>query len=218
MKRSISVRAVLAAMVLTISLPVSEVFAADEVKAAAAKSATIDSSRLSPELTNLAKLVQSGVDEKVVLAYVQNSPAQQNPTADELIYLHELGLSSQTMVALLVSAKKPATASQSAREQIQPAPAPVVAPARVASSMPAPASTQSVSSSPTVIYTPPQPATVYVEPAPLVTYVPSWPYPVFSFGLDFGHLGFGHFGGGHHGGHFSYGHNFGGGHGGGGHH
>src|SRR5687767_4663834 len=66
-----------------------------------ANAQAINTSRLSWDLVGLAKLVQSGVDNKVVLGYIQNTPPKKNPTADELVYLHELGLSSEAMVALL---------------------------------------------------------------------------------------------------------------------
>jgi hypothetical protein len=58
------------------------------------------------ELVSLAKLVQSGVDQKVVLTYMENSPPKRTPTAEELVFLHELGLSSEVMVALMNAGAK----------------------------------------------------------------------------------------------------------------
>ena len=188
----------------------------------------VDSSRLSPDLVSLGKLVQSGVGDKVVLTYIQKTPPKRNPTAEELVYLHELGLSSEGMVALMNGAPKVSVT------ETAPATAPIAQPLHVqradppggaAQSAPgmvtqvpvqsAPVSGNAVISSPapTVVYTQPAPSTVYVERPPAVTYVE--PYPRFSFGLDLGHHIFGHhFGGhhsgGHHGGHHSGGH--GGGH------
>src|SRR5687768_16342963 len=142
-------------------------FAADSQTAAAVRSAAnapaINTSRLSWDLVGLAKLVQSGVDNKVVLGYIQNTPPKKNPTADELVYLHELGLSSEAMVALLnaVPAAAPvAPEPQAAAPTVQSTPTVTQAPAQSAPvsgntviSTPAPA--------PTVVYT--QPARVYVQ-------------------------------------------------------
>jgi len=194
MKTKISVRALLAAAVLTTSPSLPQAFAADEVQAAA-KAVNIDASKLSPELLDVAKLVQSGVDEKIIAAYVQKSPLQRAPTADELLYLRELGLSNQGMLALLNSAKAQVAQSSPTPSVQSTTPPTSTAPA-----------TQTTAS-PQVIYTPPP---VVYAPPPAVYYEPAWSYPVFSFGLDlghhvfdhhvFGHHNFGHFGG-HHGGH-----------------
>ena len=170
--------------------------------AVAAKVAVIDATRLSPELLDVAKLAQSGVDEKIVLAYVQKSPPRHSPTADELIYLHELGLSSEGMLALVNSANKP-----SATIQVAAAPAPAAASVQTA-----------VSAAPAVAYATPAPA--YAAPSVVYDSYPyssygywGYPaYPTFSFGIGFGHY-YGH--GGYYG-HGYYGHGWGG-HGGGGH-
>lgn len=196
-----------------------------------AQQRAIDTSRLSPDLVSLGKLVQSGVGEKVVLTYIQNTAPKRNPTAEELVYLHELGLSSDGMVALMNAVPKVSLT------EAAPAPAPIVqplhvqrgdqsggtvqsAPPTVVTQTPvqsAPVSGHTVISSPApiVVYTQPAPTTVYVERPPVVTYVE--PYPRYSFGLSLGHHLFGHHFGGHHGGHHGGGHH-GGGHHGGGHH
>ena len=182
-------------------------FAADSQTAASVRSRAnapaINTSRLSWDLVGLAKLVQSGVENKVVLSYIQNTPSKKNPTADELVYLHELGLSSEAMVALLnaVPATPPSTETQpvatASNVTVQSAPAAPQVPAQSATvsgstviSTPAPA--------PTVVYT--QPAPVYVQ-QPVVTYVEPV-RPRVTFGFSFGHFfGHGHHGhwGGHHG-------------------
>ena len=165
--------------------------AADEVKTPA-KAVTLDSSRLGPGLFEVAKLAQSGVDETVLLAFVEKNPLQLSPTADELVYLQSVGLSSKALVALMNSVQKPtgtATVQTAPAVQNPPVQATVV--------------------SPPVVYAPTTPKVVYVN-RPYVDYVP---YSTFSFGWDLGHHVFGHHGGGHH----SFGHH-GGGHHGGGHH
>lgn len=85
-------------------------------------SRVVDSSRLSPDLVSLARLVQSGVGDKVVQTYIQKTPPKRNPTAEELIYLHELGLSSEGMVALMNAVPKVSVT------EITLTPAPIVQP------------------------------------------------------------------------------------------
>jgi len=176
--------------------------AALEVRSRA--NAAINTSRLSWDLVGLAKLVQSGVDNKVVLGYIQNTPPKKNPTADELVYLHELGLSSEAMVALLNAV--PATAPVAPEPQPAPATSNVTVqntPAATQAAAPAPTVTGNTvistpAPAPTVVYT--QPAPVYVQ-QPVVTYVEPV-RPRVTFGFSFGHFfGHGHHGhwGGHHG-------------------
>src|SRR5687768_566675 len=109
-------------------------FAADSQTAAAVRSRAnaqaINTSRLSWDLVGLAKLVQSGVDNKVVLGYIQNTPPKKNPTADELVYLHELGLSSEAMVALLNAVPAAAPEPQAAAPTVQSTPTVTQAPAQ----------------------------------------------------------------------------------------
>lgn len=159
------------------------------------KRVEVDTSRLSAELVDLARLVKSGVDEQVVLKFIENTPPKRNPSADELVYLHELGLSSSAMVSLMNSVPKvslvrpPVAAAGGPMEpmaQSAPAPAPIIVSSNAVITAPAP----------TVVYA--QPSTVYIEQPPVVRYYE--PAPRFTFGLSFGH-GFGW----HHGHHFGWG-------------
>lgn len=210
-------------LVLTLAFVLTSGFSADETKSPV-KATQINESRLAPELVGVAKLLQSGVDQKVVLSFIANSPLRRSPTAEELVYLHDLGLSSEGMVALLNSAPK-ASPTQESISSVAPAdsrlpqtttqqqqsvqrPAPAASPDLVAAAT-QPAPNAVISSQPQVVYTQPTPTTVYVQTPPAVTYVPS--YPTFSFGFGLGHHVFGHHGAGHYSGH-------GGGHHGGGHH
>ncbi|HUS37459.1 MAG TPA: hypothetical protein VM680_19080 [Verrucomicrobiae bacterium] len=72
-------------------------FAADELTAVETKKTTlaakIDETKLSPASLKAAHLLQSGMDEKVVVAYVKNNPSAAAPSAEELVYLHQLGVS-----------------------------------------------------------------------------------------------------------------------------
>ena len=57
--------------------------------------------KFSGNLDEVVKLFQSGVDEGVILAFVQNSPVANQPSADEIIRLRELGISSDVITAVL---------------------------------------------------------------------------------------------------------------------
>lgn len=56
---------------------------------------------LSPAAAEVIKLSSSGVGEDVILAYVQNSQAPFNLSANHLLYLRDLGLSSNVITAML---------------------------------------------------------------------------------------------------------------------
>lgn len=235
-------RAGLAAATLSV-VGLGTASAADAQSTVVRQTVANDTSRLSPDLLSLGKLVQAGLDDKVVVTYIQNSPPSRNPTAEELVYLHELGLSSEAMVALMNSVPKvslvetQSTAAPSSERIVEPLLAQrAYQPGGTVQTTPvvtqAPAQSPAVSGStvisapaPSVVYTqqatPPiivqqQPVVSYVEQPPVVTYVePVRPRVSFSFG--FGHV-FGHHDGGHFGHHRS--HHWGGHHGGhwGGHH
>jgi hypothetical protein len=187
----------------------AEASASVETKAAGASVKKVDESKLSPASLKVAKLLQAGMDEKVIVAYVKNNPAPKAPTAEELIYLNELGVTAPVLTALLTETKKapaaePVTvvsvAAPSEKVEVSsnytPIPGapqpqaqvsgstvvsnPVLAPAPVIVQQPAPQ----------VVY---QPAPVIVHSPPPVYYDPA---PRITFGFGFGH--FGHFGHHHH--------------------
>jgi hypothetical protein len=180
--------------------------------------------RLAPDLAGLARLLQSGVDQKVVLTYIATSPPRRTPTAEELVRLHELGLSTEGMVALLnatpnASAVQAVVNVQQTTDSRSPQPlqnvqsvqrssAPASSPDLVAASLPVTPpviSTQPavVSTQPTVVYAQPAPQTVYVQSPPVVTYVR--PEPAISLGIGLGVLGLAHHFAWHHGGgHFGH--------------
>ena len=94
---------------------------------------------LSPGLAELIKLAQAHVDESVILAYVKNSHQAFAPTADQILYLSDLGL-SQDVIGALVGSTPPGVIPQ-APPQIAAAPAPVPTPA-LASALPPPTAVQ----------------------------------------------------------------------------
>ena len=209
-------------LALALAGAVSTTFAADasasvETKKATVVTKTIDESKLSPASLKVARMLQSGMDEKVVVAYVKNNPAPAAPTAEELVYLHQLGVPSPVLTALLTETTKAPTIEVAAAPapaapavplappsekievtsnytplpgapQPQPAPAQVNGSAVISSPAPAPVVVQQ---QPTVVYT--QPARVVVEAPPAVIYEPR---PVITFGFGFGHYGYGRY---HHG-------------------
>jgi hypothetical protein len=75
---------------------------------------------------DLVKLIQSGVDDEVLLAYIESSPAPFDLTADEILNLKDLGVSSKVISEALRHGQ--AADSQKVIEPAPPAISPVAAP------------------------------------------------------------------------------------------
>lgn len=56
---------------------------------------------LPPELAEVARLTESGVDQKVVLSYVQKTPLPYSASADQIVYLRDLGVSEPVLQAVI---------------------------------------------------------------------------------------------------------------------
>src|SRR5262245_5314889 len=56
---------------------------------------------ISPNAAEVVKLASSGVGDDVVLAYVQNSQTPFDLTADNVLYLRDLGVSQPVITAML---------------------------------------------------------------------------------------------------------------------
>jgi hypothetical protein len=96
---------------------------------------------LSSGLSDIIKLAQARVDESVMLAYVKSSGRVFSPTADEILYLSDLGL-SQDVIGAIVKSAAPAATPQPP-PQIAAAPAPATPPAPpIAQAEPPPAALQ----------------------------------------------------------------------------
>jgi hypothetical protein len=54
-----------------------------------------------PQLTDFVKLVQAGVGESVLMAYVTNSQSAFNLSSDDIVYLNDLGAPETTITAML---------------------------------------------------------------------------------------------------------------------
>ncbi|NBV25223.1 MAG: hypothetical protein EBS05_25315, partial [Proteobacteria bacterium] len=106
----------------------------------------------SPAIADVIKLVQAGVGDEVLITFINHSRVPYNPTANDLIYLKDIGISDPALKALLPA--------------VTPTPAPAPAPVPVASvaspAPPAPA--------PVVEITPQQQVTVSYFYEPLSPY------------------------------------------------
>jgi hypothetical protein len=56
---------------------------------------------IAPAASEVLRLAQAGTSDAVLLAFVQNSPAIFNLSADNILYLKDLGLSSQVLAGML---------------------------------------------------------------------------------------------------------------------
>src|SRR5881628_3479034 len=57
---------------------------------------------VSPTVAEVIRLAESGVSEDVIMAYIQNSPGAFDLSADQILYVKDLGLSSQVTTAMRV--------------------------------------------------------------------------------------------------------------------
>jgi hypothetical protein len=138
---------------------------------------------LSPAASEVAKLTQSGTSEDVLLAYVQNSTSSFSLTADQILYLRDIGVPNSAVTAMMtrdqVLRNQPQQYSYEQKQYGSTTPAPAApvaaAPTPVAETpvaAPAPAAT--------VATAPPPPPTA----APAPVYVSTPPPEVTSFYQD----------------------------------
>lgn len=117
-------------------------------------------SDLSPGLADVIKLVEAKVGDEVVLNYIKSSGVTYHPTAAEIVYLTDLGVSDAVISAILQPAQPGVAAAAPAPE---PVAAPVEAPAPVVEA-PAPEPAPEPVAEPVPVATPT--TTVIVQPAP----------------------------------------------------
>ena len=121
--------------------------------------------QISPDTAEVVKLAGSGVGDEVVLAYIQNSSGTFNLSADNLLYLRDLGVSQPVITAMLnhdngqrgqaqESPPQQQYAPAPASEAPMPAQAPAPTPAQF-STQPAPPPGQAVGPAPTYVGSPP---------------------------------------------------------------
>ncbi|MEW6303365.1 MAG: DUF6600 domain-containing protein [Verrucomicrobiota bacterium] len=63
---------------------------------------------LSPGLAEVIKLAQARVGDQVLLAFIQKSEFAFNPTVEEILYLHDIGVSQVVITDIVMRGKKPA--------------------------------------------------------------------------------------------------------------
>lgn len=86
----------------TVSKPETEPTQKEEAVATpATKPVAVRNEPLSFGLEDIVKLVQSGAGTDVVLSYVENSPIVYAPTANDVMRMHEDGVPSEVIVAVL---------------------------------------------------------------------------------------------------------------------
>jgi hypothetical protein len=87
---------------------------------------------LAPSVVEVVKLVESSVSDEVTMAYIQNSTTPYNLSSSDILYLKDVGLSSQVVTAMLsrdTTLKKQQPYVQPGQPQVpQPEPQPVEAP------------------------------------------------------------------------------------------
>jgi hypothetical protein len=77
---------------------------------------------VSPTVAEVVRLAESGVGEDVIMAYIQNSPGAFDLSADQILYVKDVGLSSQVITAMLN--RDAALRSQPQPPATQPLPGP----------------------------------------------------------------------------------------------
>lgn len=131
--------------------------------------------KLSWGLDDIAKLSKAGVDESVILTFIQNSGTAYNATAQDVIQLRESGVSAPVITALM---RRGGEVRQTAIEAQNQAQAAAAAQAASAAAATASAQTTAYSASP-----------VYSAPVSTVTYIgyPRSSYPASSYGYGGGY-------------------------------
>ena len=141
-----------------------------EAPASGATAPAAAATNLSPGAAEVVRLATSGVGDDVVLAYIKNSQALFNLSADDVLYLKDIGLSAEVTSAMLTHD----TSLRGQQEQYAPA-APTPAPAAPASlTAPAPSGALTVAAAPAPVYVsspPPDVAYFYNDLAPYGTWV-----------------------------------------------
>src|ERR1035438_8468276 len=118
---------------------------------------------LPPGVQDVVKLVKAGLGEEVGLAHIKNPGATYTLSADQIIYVHQQGVSENEMRALMGSGSPNVPASPAP----VPTPAPVVTTPPPAQALTAPAPAPA----------PPPPTYAPVPSAPMVPMAPTVPAP-----------------------------------------
>src|SRR5262245_31412497 len=109
--------------------------------------------KVSTAVADVIKMAEAGTSEDVLLAYIQNSAASFDLSADQILYLRDIGVSSDTVSAMLTHDTALKSQDQAVAQPTQSA-----TPAVVSQAEPAEAPAPTVA----------QPPPVYVSSAPEV--------------------------------------------------
>jgi hypothetical protein len=109
---------------------------------------------LSPAAAEVVRLAESGVGDEVVTSYIQNSKSVFGLTADHILYLKDLGVSSESITAMLNHDKGLPTSSAVA-EASTPAPSAPSAPQLTSQPVAAPVPAPVASPAPAYVSNPP---------------------------------------------------------------
>src|SRR5437867_2095420 len=82
---------------------------------------------LSPGLDEIMRLKKAGVDDAVILSFIQNSPVAYRPSAQEVLDLRESGVSTQIITAMLQHGGELRQKAAEATPQPEATPAPAAA-------------------------------------------------------------------------------------------
>lgn len=140
---------------------------AAQAKTVLAATATNDPS--GSNISQVLKLVKSGVGDEVILAYVKNSRSYYNLGAEDVLKLKDAGASSPVITAMLSHDNALRAQTGQKRSELATAPAPAPAPAATpVPSTPAPSATAAPAPAPTVtVMAAPQPPPPQVEVVPI---------------------------------------------------
>jgi hypothetical protein len=121
-------------------------------------------------LSDVVKLKETDISDDVILAYIESARVPFSPTADQILALHEKGISDRLLTAMI----KHRPAQPAAAASYAPSPAP-----------PAQTATRIIVQAPPPVYV--QPAPVYVAPPPVYVTQPFYYNPPVYFSFGFRH-------------------------------
>jgi hypothetical protein len=136
------------------------------------------SPQYSGRIDEVVRLAQSGVDQSVVLSYINTSPGPFQPSADEIIRLRDSGVSSQVITAIM---QRGATLRDQSQTYAASVPAQNYSQPSTTYAQPAP--TQVAVTPPATYVDPTYYPSYYSQPASSVVYIGgNYGYPGYSYG------------------------------------
>jgi hypothetical protein len=155
-------------LVVSLTVPLATAYAqapGAQPPAAPGQPAAAVAANLSPGAAEVVRLASSGVGDDVVLAYIQNSQAPFNLTADDVLYLKDQGLSPQVTSAMLnhdsTLRNQPQQYAPAAVAPAAPPPTAPVAPAPPAALPPVTAAPPAAAPAPAYVTSPPADVTYF---------------------------------------------------------